>query len=88
LFGVTVRCKRVTDPQPKGHAVDRTDSYYYQDIRRKALREAYKLVEQFMVLQDDGKQAWTGRPSQCLARLRVLADRPAELVPVGRDEVL
>lgn len=68
--------------------MNRTDSYYYQDIRQKALREAYRLVEKFVTLQADGKQVWTGRPAQCLARLRVLADRPAELVPVGRDEVL
>ncbi len=68
--------------------MDARETYYLQDIRRKALREAYRLVAQYVTESEAGDIVWKGRAAQCLTRLRVLADRPAELVPFGKDEAL
>lgn len=62
-----------------------TQAHYYQMIRKKAIQDAYKLVEKFIEFGEDGSIEWKGRPASCLARLRVLSDRPVELLVVEMD---
>lgn len=56
-----------------------------QDIHRKAILKAYRLVAKFVELNEDGSQEWRGRPSQVLAKLKVMADQTPE-VPIVRME--